>query len=283
MAPPCGRVGGRGLGRRGGLGRRLQCVAGGAAAPQPRALPRSSSSAPRRPALLPPAAREELNHRRTGSSGCGEQRRRQLGLPHSMREAAGAAAAAARPARPFPASRGPRRVQAARRRRGGRADSSRRRRARPGLEAEPGAGGSSRGGGGDRRLVPLRSARREGEGGGGMAVPAPPDAPLARPRLCGSALCGGAGGAARGPGRFAVPRRRRRGGRVVENERAVVTNNRADSRRGARCRGAGLHLGAPLASVKMEKSKAYRSGSVWGVVVPGCRSGDADGSDELLA
>lgn len=166
MAPPCGRVGGRGLGRRGGLGRRLQCVAGGAAAPQPRALPRSSSSAPRRPALLPPAAREELNHRRTGSSGCGEQRRRQLGLPHSMREAAGAAAAA-RPARPFPASRGPRRVQAARRRRGGRADSSRRRRARPGLEAEPGAGGSSRGGGGDRRLVPLRSARREGEGGGG--------------------------------------------------------------------------------------------------------------------
>lgn len=167
MAPPCGRVGGRGLGRRGGLGRRLQCVAGGAAAPQPRALPRSSSSAPRRPALLPPAAREELNHRRTGSSGCGEQRRRQLGLPHSMREAAGAAAAAARPARPFPASRGPRRVQAARRRRGGRADSSRRRRARPGLEAEPGAGGSSRGGGGDRRLVPLRSARREGEGGGG--------------------------------------------------------------------------------------------------------------------
>lgn len=167
VAPPCGRVGGRGLGRRGGLGRRLQCVAGGAAAPQPRALPRSSSSAPRRPALLPPAAREELNHRRTGSSGCGEQRRRQLGLPHSMREAAGAAAAAARPARPFPASRGPRRVQAARRRRGGRADSSRRRRARPGLEAEPGAGGSSRGGGGDRRLVPLRSARREGEGGGG--------------------------------------------------------------------------------------------------------------------
>lgn len=166
MAPPCGRVGGRGLGRRGGLGRRLQCVAGGAAAPQPRALPRSSSSAPRRPALLPPAAREELNHRRTGSSGCGEQRRRQLGLPHSMREAAGAAAAA-RPARPFPASRGPRRVQAARRRRGGRADSSRRRRARPGLEAERGAGGSSRGGGGDRRLVPLRSARREGEGGGG--------------------------------------------------------------------------------------------------------------------
>lgn len=163
-APPRGRIGGEGegVGRRGVLGRRLQCVAGGAAVPQPRALPRPSSSAPRRPALLPPAAREELNHRRTGSSGCGEQRRRQLGLPHSMREAAGAAAAA-RPARPFPASRGSRRAQAARRRRrGGRADSSRRRRARPGLEAETGAGGSSRGGGGDRRLVPLGSARREG-------------------------------------------------------------------------------------------------------------------------
>lgn len=202
-APPRGRIGGEGegVGRRGVLGRRLQCVAGGAAVPQPRALPRPSSSAPRRPALLPPAAREELNHRRTGSSGCGEQRRRQLGLPHSMREAAGAAAAA-RPARPFPASRGSRRAQAARRRRrGGRADSSRRRRARPGLEAETGEGGSSRGGGGDRRLVPLGSARREGGSRGGMAVPAPPDAPLARPRLCGSALCGGAGGGGRaGPG-----------------------------------------------------------------------------------
>lgn len=255
------------------LGRRLQCVAGGAAVPQPRALPRPSSSAPRRPALLPPAAREELNHRRTGSSGCGEQRRRQLGLPHSMREAAGAAAAA-RPARPFPASRGSRRAQAARRRRrGGRADSSRRRRARPGLEAETGAGGSSRGGGGDRRLVPLGSARREGgreQRGDGRARSAgrpSRQAPALRQRFV---RRGRGGGAARGPGRFAVPRRWGGWqGRVVENERVVVRNNKADNRREACCRRAGLHLGAPLASGKWRRAKAYRSESVWGVVVPG--------------